>query len=802
MVDGNENGGAGPLNGHTERDRVLSPIRSLRSYVGARLRERLLRVITAVLGASLLGIALMTMVLQSRHAADSDLDHALESEAAANAAALVEYFDRAQSIDLLLAHDAALEDLTVRQRTGFPPGAVAAATSRAGRALAYLEQLYPERISEACLIDNTGTELARVVKGVVAPASQLSSKEAGNPFFAPTLQLSRGRVYQAMPYRSPDTGEWVISNSTPMVDSAGRPWGMVHFEVSLASFRLSTGSSRQAFSASVADSRTGRILIESGRVVGATELGRAGPGDLAAAVARTTTIGSALVNGHRTAVARVAVGPDNANTWSVVISAPSAAVVWWRSIGLAPVAAALAALALLAFAGLNLRANHRRLRQASRTDALTGLPNRRFLSDRLMQALKAAERRGASCGVLLIDLDRFKEVNDTLGHHHGDLLLCAVAARLQGAFRGSDTVARLGGDEFAVLLPEVIDEAAALVLAQRCVTALDKPFMIEGIALNVEASIGLALAPQHGQDGNALFRAADVAMYEAKDRKSGVVVYDADADTNTPTRLALLGDLRHALQNDELYMHYQPKVDLTTDVIRGVEALVRWKHPTRGLIGPADFIPVAEGTGLILPITLLTLDKAIAQARQWLDLGTPLQVAVNLSPRCLLAPDFATAVGQQLHRHRLPAHLLRLEITEGAIMADPAKALAVLTMLQQAGVSLSIDDFGTGYSSMSYLKRLPVNELKIDRSFITDMLANVGDDTLVRSSIDLGHNLGLSVVAEGVEDEATLDALTALGCDVVQGYHLGKPMTPDDLNAWLTARNPRELSVPRLGSSA
>ena len=756
------------------------------------LRGRLPRLVTAALGVVLLAAATISTINAGRAAALSDLDHALRAESASTASALNEYFDRAQSIALLLAHDSAFRQ--------FEPGAGAAPMPRRGgapakeanEAMAYLEQLYPGRISEACLIDSTGTELARVVRGTIAPASELSAEEAQNPFFAPTMQLPQGRVYQAAPYVSPDTDQWVISNSTPMVTAAGRPWGLVHFEVTLDSFRPDPEQGLElGFSASIVDTRTGRLLLENGRPVGEGGLGRDGSAQLRGLVARPDIRASATVDGRRVAVARVPAQRDNANSWAIVVTAPSGAQGWSRSIGPAPVATALAALLLLAFAGLNLRANHRELRAVSLTDELTGLPNRRLLTKRLDQTLLLARRRGTTCAVLLVDLDRFKEVNDTLGHHHGDQLLRAVAGRLDDAFRGDDIVARFGGDEFAILLPDVHDEAAATALAGRCLSVLHEPFLVEGICLSVEASVGLALAPQHGLDGNELLRAADIAMYQAKERHCGVVVYDPARDHHTPSRLALLGDLRRGMQSGELVMHYQPKVDLSTNEVCGVEALVRWQHPTRGLVGPDDFIPSAEGTSLIRPLTMLTLDLAITQARLWLDHGQPLQVAVNLSPRCLLEPDFPTSVQALLRQHGLAAHLLRLEITESMIMADPARALAVLVTLQQLGVALSIDDFGTGYSSLSYLQRLPVDELKIDRSFITDMVVNTSDGVLVRSAIELGHSLGLSVVAEGVEDQVTADALAALGCDVAQGYHLSRPITAAALSGWLDARTDR-----------
>ncbi len=751
----------------------------------AGFRGRLTRVVTALLGVGLLAVALASTVAAGRASAVDDLDHELTTRATASAAALSEYFDRARSINLLLANDAAFD--------GYRPGEVAgdlapaASGDSANRAMAYLETLYPGRISEACLIDRDGVELARVVEGEIASGTDLSGDESGNPFFAPTLRLPAGRVYQAAPYVSEDTDQWVISNSTPMVDAAGVPWGLVHFELALDTFRPAADS-RSGYSAAIVDTRTGRLLLEDDRPLGVDEPGRAGSPLLEAAVGSAVGVSSATVDGHRVAVARVAVEEDNANAWAVVVTAPESVTAWSGSIGPAPVAMLLAAVVLLVFAGLNLRGSQRELRHASLTDELTGLPNRRLLNDRVEQALLLSRRRGSTSALLLVDLDRFKEVNDTLGHHYGDRLLQAVAERLVRTCRASDTVARLGGDEFAVLLLDIGGEPEARLLAERCLSALHEPLTIENVVVNVEASIGLALGPLHGDDRNSLLRAADVAMYEAKEHSGSVVAYDPDHDVNTPSRLALLGDLRRALANDELVMLYQPKVDLSTDEVRSVEALVRWNHPTRGLVMPSDFIGVAEGTALILPLTLQTLELAIRQAKVWMGRDQAIQVAVNLSPRCLLAPAFPAAVREVLRRHSVPEHLLRLEITENSIMADPARAMSVLADLRSSGIALSIDDFGTGYSSMTYLKRLPVDELKIDRSFVLEMSANRSDETLVRSCIELGHNLGLSVVAEGVEDEATMAALTSLGCDVVQGYHLARPMTGEAVDALLQDR--------------
>ena len=764
-------------------------------------RDVLLRAATAVFGAILLTVAIVTTVTSGQAAAQDDLDNRLQSVSLLTAAKLGEYFDRARSIELLLADSTTFRAFEPHGAHGEHHAAVAGdaplvldPTAReAAEAMAYLEELYPNRISEACLINSHGHELARVVNGTVAPPEELSHEEASAPFFAPTLQLPAGRVYQALPYVSPDTGLWVISNSTPMVGASGTPWGLVHFEVALDSLRPEVTDAQQTIS--IVDVRTGRVVLDTSRPLDATPAGDAALGrpidqQVRTLLAEDTTPDATTIDGQRQSFAAVPTTEDNANHWMVVVSAPAVGGAWWTSMGPAPIAMALAAVALLAFAALNLRASHRRLRTASLTDELTGLPNRRLLSDRLDRALTLGARKGFTSAVLLIDLDRFKEVNDTLGHDYGDELLRSVSARLASAFRASDTVARLGGDEFAVLLTEVADEQSAVAQAERCLTLLREPFVVRGFSLGVDASIGVVLSPHHGRAASELLRAADVAMYEAKAGRLGVLVYDRSLDGHSPGRLALLGELRRALQEDQLMLYYQPKVDVALGQVTGAEALVRWQHPERGLVSPDEFIPVAEGSGLILPLTMYTLEVAVAQARAWLDAGNAIQVAVNVSPRCLLEPGLPGQVRKVLDRHGLPARLLRLELTESTVMADPQRALASLTELRDLGVAISIDDFGTGYSSLSYLKQLPVDELKIDRSFVADMLADGHDAVLVRSSIDLGHNLGLAVVAEGVEDEETLLALSALGCDIVQGYHLARPMPAPAFTDWVVGRLP------------
>jgi diguanylate cyclase (GGDEF)-like protein len=428
----------------------------------------------------------------------------------------------------------------------------------------------------------------------------------------------------------------------------------------------------------------------------------------------------------------------------------------------------------------------RRLRRQATHDALTGLPNRVLLEDRIERALANAARGDAEVAVLFIDLDRFKEINDTLGHSYGDQLLRQVATRLSEVVRHGDTLARLGGDEFAVLLPSVVDRAHVEAVAERLRDALHRSFSAEGMTLDVEASIGIALSPDHGTTTDELLASADVAMYSAKDRKAGAVFFDPSERVNTPSRLTVLGDLRRALEaDDQLTLHFQPKYALDDERLIGVEALLRWRHPERGNVPPAEFIEIAEGTGIILTITERVLRDALAQSRQWMDAGHEIPVAVNLSTRCLLDADFPALVGRLLAEHGVPPSLLRLEVTESAVMGDPARAAEILRRLHELGVSLSIDDFGTGYTSMAYLRRLPVDELKVDRSFVIGMTDNEHDAVLVRTAIDLGHNLGLTVVAEGVEQAAHVSALRALECDVAQGYHYARPMPAADVTALL-----------------
>jgi diguanylate cyclase (GGDEF)-like protein len=413
-------------------------------------------------------------------------------------------------------------------------------------------------------------------------------------------------------------------------------------------------------------------------------------------------------------------------------------------------------------------------------DALTGLPNRARFRRRVDEAIAAAGGAGRFA-VMLLDLNRFKEINDTLGHHYGDLLLQTAASRLREALREGDVVARLGGDEFAVLLHGEAPDAAA----ERLGAALRPAVELDGFLLELDASIGTARYPDDGVDLDTLLRRADVAMYAAKGRHLGHVAYSSGIDEYDPARLALVADLRRGLEAEELVLHYQPKLDLRHRHVGGVEALVRWRHPRLGLLQPGAFVEMAEHTGLIKPLTHYVLRHALRQCAAWRADGVELQVAVNVSPRSLLDRDLAETVAAALQDTGLDAAQLKLEITETAIMVDPDAALRVLNQLATMGVALSVDDFGTGYSSLAYLRRLPVGEVKIDRSFVRDMTREDGDLAIVRSTIDLAANLGLTVVAEGVEDGDALEQLTRLGCDEAQGYFIARPAPAAEVAAWL-----------------
>ncbi|WP_330298711.1 putative bifunctional diguanylate cyclase/phosphodiesterase [Streptomyces sp. NBC_00503] len=428
-------------------------------------------------------------------------------------------------------------------------------------------------------------------------------------------------------------------------------------------------------------------------------------------------------------------------------------------------------------------------------DPLTGLPNRQWLLERAWSALDQAERLGTRSALVLIDLDRFRAVNDTLGHLAGDRLLLQIADRLRQALPPDAEAARLGGDEFAVLLPLADSTTSAQRVARHLVAELSSPLDLDGLTLVLEASAGLAVFPDHALDAEGLLRRADVAMYQAKRDRTGVEVYESKRDSNTPDRLGLLGDLRRALDAGEVELHYQPKVRFDGQVA-GLEALVRWVHPERGRVSPDEFIAIAETSGLMPHLTEYVLETALAQVARWRAQGLKVPVAVNVSPRDVHTPGFAGAVAARLARHGVPASGLQLEITEHVLLEDPQRAADTMAGLTGHGVKMSLDDFGTGYSSLVHLRRLPVSELKIDRSFVARLAVDAQDAEIVRCTVDLAHSLGLLVVAEGVEDDETWERLRDLGCDAVQGWLVAAAMPPQEATAWLLARGERGWRRP------
>jgi diguanylate cyclase (GGDEF)-like protein len=425
------------------------------------------------------------------------------------------------------------------------------------------------------------------------------------------------------------------------------------------------------------------------------------------------------------------------------------------------------------------------------TDELTGLANRERFREVLEERIAAADQAGGVVTVMLMDLDRFKEINDTLGHHYGDVLLRDLGPRLMEKVGAGGTVARLGGDEFGILPPRGLHDPAAIEQeVAKLMGCVSVPFAVDELSLEVGASIGVARFPQDGSDSHALMRCADIAMYAAKEAQSDFKLYAAEQNQHSIRRLSVLADIRRALNSDEIVVHYQPIVDLDDLSVTGAEGLVRWEHPEMGLIPPGAFVQTVEQTGLIGPLTRHVLEHAIAECASWRKAGRDLSVAVNLSVRNLLDRDLPREIEKLLNAYGLPPDALQLEITESMIMSDPDRAVATVTRLSGLGVRMSVDDFGTGYSSLANLRKLPIDELKIDRSFVSPMLSDESDLIIVRSTINLGHDLGLRIIAEGVEDGDTLQHLALLGCDLAQGYHLSRPLPGTAFEDWLHKSDP------------
>jgi diguanylate cyclase (GGDEF)-like protein len=741
---------------------------------------RQLRRTGLVAGVVLLVVGGVAAKADSRAKGRDEVDRLLATRVAEEASAVEAYFERARAIVLLMSRNPTI----VQTVAAADSGQDVLADPNANAALGYLQNLYPDSIGETCIIRRSGQELARVVNGSPAAPRDLSPDESGNPFFTPTFRQGSGVVRQQSPYESPDTGEWVVSNSTVVATPGLTALGIVHFEVTVESFRASLASKGSGATGMLVDARTGRVVVDGRRPqrIGAP-LGRPADELSRSVLARGSNAGRLDGSGVRVAYARVPAAPGNANDWYVVETAPLSAATA-GGLGPGPLAILLAGLALIGYSLMNLR-TVRRLRQAAWTDALTGLPNRAFLREHAGDAMA-----GQRTAVMLIDLDDFKRVNDTLGHHKGDVLLQAAAQRLRAALRTDDLVARLGGDEFAIVAPGLPTDEAALEMAADLVRVLSQPVDVDGVPVDVGASVGIAMHPDQGDTIEALIQRADVAMYDAKRHKLGAVVYRSDYHGMTEDwKLGLATGLREAIEGRELILHFQPEVDLASGEMCGVEALVRWPHPEFGLLMPDAFLPLAEERGLMRSLTALVVDLALEQCRRWLDEGRRLPVAVNLAPRDLTT-ETLRLVTDRLAAWDVPGELLCLELTEHSLATDQVRATEVLSRLADLGVTLAVDDFGTGYSSLAFLRHFPIHTLKIDRAFVANMTLSPTDEAIVRSTVELAHTLGLSVVAEGVEDAATLDHLVAMGCESAQGFFFSRPVPAAAAWAWAWATRP------------
>ncbi|MFC5830267.1 putative bifunctional diguanylate cyclase/phosphodiesterase [Nonomuraea insulae] len=501
-------------------------------------------------------------------------------------------------------------------------------------------------------------------------------------------------------------------------------------------------------------------------------------------VTRAALVSGAVALHERRSIIRVmkaTAGPQSLVYTGLLGLAPLVVVVMNHSPGLVPLF--VAPLAAVYFtATLSMRRDHQALH-----DELTGLPNRKMLIVSTEEALAEA-RQEERVGLFLLDLDRFKEVNDTMGHPVGDRLLQMVAHRLTHSIRPGDVVARLGGDEFAVLLPSIRDAHAAREVAARLRAALTEPVRLEGMTFDLDASVGIALYPDHAPDFELLLQRADVAMYLAKEGRTGVELYQADKDRNSPERLTLLGDLRRAIDNRELRLHYQPKVALDTGDVQGVEALLRWRHSVHGSIPPSEFVPLAEQSYLMRQLTAYVVEEALAQAAAWWHSGMRVQISVNISARDLLASALPEQLEVGLARYGLPPAAIQLEVTERILTGDQAYTQETIKALATLGVPLALDDFGTGYSSLIRLQRLAVSEVKIDASFVRRIAESEDDYRIVRSIVDLVRSLGLRSVAEGVESDEVAMRLVELGCDVGQGWLFGHPLPAEEATEWLRDR--------------
>ena len=782
---------------------------------------RRLRLLLLLSGALLVvgGLVAGSFAQRSR----TSLDHTLTLEAEEHAGIAANHLVQASDMALLLAQNPVFASFYAPASANAPAGASDPDVQRRlNAALAFAQVLYRDRIVEACFVDGSGREIAKVVQNRVLPSAELSSDVSASAFVEPAFELEPGKVYQGRPYVSPETGEWVVSTATAVPNLTGGDRAILHFATTVESLRHAGEPSSQQYVVHVVDRHTGKVISDS-RAPRRAGVQRVTPADRVAIRLRDRNLesGTFSVAGRRVAytseASRLEEDPAvetettvNANDWMVAVSAPGLPRAWSAPLSAGPLGLFGAGVILLGLASLAYRRHYRYQRERARTDELTGLGNRFALQEQLSHP---ARRNTA---VLLLDLDRFKAVNDTLGHQAGDQLLVEVAGRLRQVTGRDHFVARLGGDEFAVLLQppdaerrrarawsierqpvdgqpspdEPVDggsmEAEAGELAETLLAAIRRPMTFEGVPIAVSTSIGIAFACRHDGDPSRLLRCADVAMYHAKRTGAGYCVYAGDQETHSLVKLGLEASLLAAIEQGELVLHYQPIVDARAEQVRRVEALVRWRHPELGLIQPREFVSLAEDSGLARALTLHVLELALDQCAQWHADGLDLPVSVNLSPKNCVDHQLPDAVAAMLAARGLPPSVLRLEITEYAAVG--AEAAEVLGRIRRLGVSIALDDFGTGYSSLAYLRLLSVDDIKIDRSFVAALAEAPTDTVIIGSTIDMAHQLGCSVTAEGVEDEATLLALALLGTDSIQGYHVCYPLPADELRRWLNGR--------------
>jgi diguanylate cyclase (GGDEF)-like protein len=751
-----------------------------------------------VAGLAIAGLLAATVGLSvgrtiGRSRAIHDIDAAISREADHKVESVRAFTDQASTISALVARDPTLAMLLVTDTTD--------ARQRVELALTQLASAFPARtLAEASVIDQSGRELARIVDGKLAPAPELSADESTNTHFQTAMHTPVGTPYRAAPYRSPDTGEIVLATS--IVIKAGNRRAILHTEVRADRIRELVANGPRTW---VLDGSSGIAIVDSDHRLPLTSLpayafpiseeATTGWGSVAtepteaqpfAAIKTRPNRGAITMGKHRVTFRSIPRAPHDDSSLQVAVESS-------ESIG--PFTGFNATSTLLVFLGL-LSAGaafvNRRRATAAQTraerDELTGLGNRRMLTSELTQRIADARATGGSFSLAMIDLDEFKEVNDTLGHDAGDKLLVVLAQRLRRHSRNGDMVTRLGGDEFAAILADTPSENEARLAADRLIEVFGAPVEIDGVPITVRASVGLAVFPDDGNEPSGLLRCADVAMYRAKSSQQGIALYDAEADPHHPDRLRLLADLREAIELGDIHVVYQPVINLATGRVVSAEALARWTHPTLGFVSPGEFIPLAESFGLMRPLTRLVLRKSLTAMTAWMQAGLELSVAVNLSATSIVEADCAQQVSRALRQHGVDPSRLTLEITESAVIADPRRAQVTLESLHRLGVRLAVDDYGTGNASIGYLRTMPFDVLKLDRSFVMGLTSNAVDRSIIRSTINLSRDLGLAVVAEGVETIEESAMLREFGCDMVQGFLYSPGLPGPKFVEWAKSR--------------